>query len=81
MRKATLLSFAGIIALGFAAPSVAQPANTQAQQSADSSGANAQDPNRMICVRGDLSSGTRITRRVCHTAREWEAQGGIPESR
>jgi hypothetical protein len=79
MRKVTLLSVAGIIALGLAAPGVAQQNNTQARQSAEANGGgNTGDPNRTICVRADLSSGTRITRRVCRTAREWEAEGGVP---
>ena len=82
MRKVTLLSIAGVIALGLAAPVMAQHGSAQEKSPATAnSAANAGDPNRTICIRADLSSGTRIVRRVCRTAREWEAEGGIPETR
>jgi hypothetical protein len=83
MRKATFLSVAGVIALGLAAPVIAQPSSGGSRQSAQANGAaNAGDPNRVICARASLESGTRIARRVCRTAREWQQEeGGVPESR
>jgi len=46
---------------------VSQPRRAQEQPARDASA----DPNRQICVTESLS-GSRMPRRVCHTAREWE---------
>ena len=35
------------------------------------------DPDRTICIQVAFT-GTRVIRRVCKTARAWEAEGGIP---
>ena len=81
-----LFPLAGAAALAFAGPALAQAngqPGPQAQQPADASGgsgASASDPNRMICARAEIS-GSRIARRVCRTAAEWEEMGGLPGAR
>ena len=82
MRKATLLSVAGVIAFGLAVPVMAQQGHSQAKSPRpENSAANAGDPNRRICVNEALT-GSRMARRVCRTAREWQQEeGGLPDSR
>lgn len=69
-----------------AAASVALAASlapAQAAPTAGRTGANVQgqnqsaDSSRRICVSAEIT-GTRMTRRVCRTAAEWERAGGIP---
>ena len=84
MRKVLIL-LAAPLAL-CALPASAQQHNNYTQNSAtsaDPSGsgagagrASASDQNRRICMDVQLSN-SRITRRVCRTAREWQAQGGL----
>jgi hypothetical protein len=86
MRKVLILLT--VPALFVALPAVAQQSNQiqYAQNSAapaeqtgsgSTSGASrAPDPERRICVNTQLS-GSHVTRRVCRTAREWQAQGGL----
>jgi len=77
MRKAILLSAAGAIVLGLAAPAAANQTSPRANQP-DSNAATAGDPNRRICVR-EAITGSRMERRVCRTAREWiEQEGALP---
>ncbi len=73
MRKTILLSVVGVIALGCIAPASARDA---AQPETSSSN----DPGRTICVRAQIT-GSRLNRRICRTAREWEEEGGLPEAR
>src|SRR6185295_450228 len=72
MRKLFLISVAAALLVP-ALPAQAEPA---AQPSARSEPAprnrdEAPDPSRQICVSERLS-GSRMPRRVCHTAREWQ---------
>jgi len=56
-----------------AAPLQAAPAGTGASETPPA----ARNKDRKICVRVDMS-GTRLTRRICRTAAEWEREGGVP---
>jgi len=47
----------------------------QTEANASRSDSNADE--RRICVREQLS-GSHLTRRICKTAREWQAAGGVP---
>lgn len=81
MRKTILLSALGAIALGLAGPAIAIQSGARTQQPAEGSSASAGDPNRRICV-SEAITGSRMARRVCRTAREWEEQeGGLPDGR
>jgi hypothetical protein len=75
-----LIAAAALIAT--ALPAAAQ--NLPALQSRDSSatGQRAADENadRRICVSVELT-GSRMVRRVCRTAREWEERGGLESIR
>ena len=53
-------------------PNASTPAPRSSQQQQSSREA-ANDPDRQICVTERLS-GSRMPRRVCRTARQWEAQ-------
>lgn len=68
---AASIALAGSLAPAQAAPPASRTgANVQGQnQSADQ--------NRRICADVELT-GTRMTRRVCRTAAEWERTGGLP---
>lgn len=67
---ATLL-VAGTAAPLHASDVPAAGATTQAKQTADS--------ERRVCVRMEMPN-TRLPRRVCKTAAEWEREGGVPSS-
>lgn len=75
-------SVAGAL-IAFTAPAMA--ANTTGSSNARpspeaSQRADAAASDRQICVRAQLS-GSRMTRRICKTAQEWETAGGLPEQR
>ena len=82
-RTSILVASAAII-LGFSLPAAAartdtraanpQSATTQTPQSA------ASDPDRMICVRAQLT-GSRLNRRICRTERQWAEDGEVPYAR
>ena len=81
MRKTILLSIAGALVLGFTGPASARDDNVRAARDAAQPQAEAaNDPDRTVCVRAQLT-GSRLYRRVCRTAREWEEDGGLPEAR
>lgn len=81
MRKPILLCAAGLLALGLANPAVAADDNVRAaRDAAANQTAEAADPDRMICVRAQLT-GSRLYRRVCRTAREWQEDGEVPGQR
>ena len=81
MRKTILLSVAGAITLGLSVPASARDDNARAARDATQPHAAASnDPDRTICIRAQLT-GSRLYRRVCRTAREWEQEGGLPEPR
>jgi hypothetical protein len=61
-----------------ATPNAASPAPRSAQQQPGREAAD--DPNRQICVTERLS-GSRMPRRVCRTARQWEAQNDGSDDR
>lgn len=68
---------ASVALLGSLAPAQAAPAP------ASRAGANVQGQNqsaeqpRRICATMEFT-GTRVTRRVCRTAAEWDRVGGVP---
>jgi hypothetical protein len=68
---AATVALAGSLAPAQAAPTTGRAgANVQGQnQSADA--------NRKICATVELT-GSRMVRRLCRTAAEWERAGGIP---
>ena len=75
---ATLIAATVSLAL-FAAPAMARDDNPRAARDAGrSQGVDAQDPDREICVRATIT-GSRLPRRVCRTARQWEEEGGLPD--
>ena len=74
---ALLLTAAASLAL-IAQPAAARDDNPRAaRDAAQTQTAEPQDPDRVICVRTQLS-GSRLMRRICRTAREWEEDGEIP---
>ena len=72
MRKLLLISIAGALLVP-ALPAQAEPAAQTSARSEPSprDRGEAADPNRQICVSERLS-GSRMPRRVCRTAREWQ---------
>ncbi|MGQ0591061.1 MAG: hypothetical protein ACT4N8_16290 [Sphingosinicella sp.] len=83
MRNLAAATLAGALLAGLAAPASAgryaaadtAKANRPAQRPAPR--ATAPDPNREICLVTRLT-GSRLQRRICKTAEEWEAAGGLP---
>lgn len=75
-----LVAAAGMLTLTAAAASAREtPAAPEASQrgatpAATSPAPQPADANRQICVDEQLS-GSHITRRICRTAREWQARG------
>jgi Ni/Co efflux regulator RcnB len=75
-RLITIAAATVALAAGLA-PAQAAPA-TAGRTGANVQGQNqSADPSRRICVSAEVT-GTRMTRRVCRTAAEWERAGGIP---
>lgn len=73
MRKLFLISVAAMLLVP-ALPAQAEPAaqpGARASEPASRNRDEAADPNRQICVSERLS-GSRMPRRVCRTAREWQ---------
>ena len=75
---------AALIGASLSTPVLAQPqyavsGNAASQQQAAPARSNANSSERQICVRMELT-GTRVARRICRTAAEWERSGGVPES-
>jgi len=73
--KGVIALLAAASALGFAAPASAID-NVRAAQANRQADAPA-DPDRMICVRTQLT-GSRLMRRICRTAAEWAEDGEVP---
>ena len=65
-----------------ALPASAQNAPGLETRNTAASGQRATDenPDRRICVSVELT-GSRMVRRVCRTAREWEERGGLESVR
>lgn len=81
MRTSIILPVAGAIALGCVAPASARDDNSRAaRDAAQPEAAGSNDPERTICVRAQIT-GSRLNRRICRTAREWEEEGGLPATR
>jgi hypothetical protein len=78
MRKAVLISIAAAL-FAPALPAQAEPAATGSARSAPAGqqprDRDAADRDRQICVNERLSN-SRMPRRVCHTAREWQLLHG-----
>jgi hypothetical protein len=82
MRKTVLISVAAAAFCVSTLPAQAAPAssdNSQASARQDRGQDAAADPNRRICVSERLS-GSRMPRRVCRTAREWQLLQGDDEN-
>lgn len=70
-------------ALFFTAPAMAANTtnNSTARPAAETSQrGDAATSERQICVRTQ-QGGSRLMRRVCKTAQEWETAGGVPDQR
>lgn len=81
MRRPFLICAVGAFAIGLGAPALAIEDNARAARDAASNqAADSADPDRMICVRAQLT-GSRLYRRVCRTAREWQEDGEVPGQR
>ena len=81
------LTAAACFSLGFSLPAgaarVEQRADTNEQSGGSSAARTAtssSNPNREICVRAQLT-GSRLSRRICRTQREWDEDGGVPTER
>ena len=79
MRKIVLISIAAALLVP-ALPAQAAPAANAAQQAPASHPARGREdatpnPERQICVSEQLSN-SRVPRRVCRTAREWQLLHG-----
>ena len=77
MRKLLLISVAAMLLVP-ALPAQAEPAAQAGARPAAPAARNrgeAADPNREVCVTERLS-GSRMPRRVCRTAREWQLLQG-----
>ena len=79
MRASNVLFLTAAASLALLAqPAAASDDNPRAaREAAQAQAADAQDPDRVICVRTQLS-GSRLMRRICRTAREWEEDGEVP---
>lgn len=79
MKASTVLLVTAAASLSLLAqPATASDDNPRAaRDAAQTQAADTQDPDRTICVRTQIT-GSRLMRRVCRTAREWEEEGGIP---
>lgn len=77
ITQASLIAASSLLVA--AAPASANSNVAQPRPNASGAGQaqRANNPDRTICVQ-DQMTGSRIARRVCKTAREWEAEGGIP---
>jgi hypothetical protein len=80
MRNLAIATAAAAL-IATALPASAQTgAATQARDDATEQRAVEENPDRRICVSVELT-GSRMVRRVCRTAREWEARGGLESVR
>jgi hypothetical protein len=84
--RAAGLTGAALLLVAISLPTSATAAGTASASNTERNQINVigqrVDPNpseRRICVRDSLT-GSRMVRRVCKTAQEWEAAGGIPGS-
>jgi hypothetical protein len=79
--SARIVQGGAIAVAALLAASVSAPLQAAAvgQQSAEQQASPSAGSDRRICVMVDLPS-SRMTRRVCRTRSEWEAQGGVPRN-
>ena len=80
IARASAVAAAGALALGFSLPAAAAPATNAQSAPPQAASTSASDPDRMVCVRAQLT-GSRLNRRICRTVREWEEDGGVPTAR
>lgn len=89
MRKIVITSLAAALcATALPASAQTSPALAQALGNEDAQNAPAprsrarggDNPDRRICVSEQVSE-SRMRRRICRTAREWEARGGLEDDR
>lgn len=79
MRASAVLFLTAAASMALLAqPAAARDDNPRAaRDAAQAQAADSQDPDRVICVRTQIT-GSRLMRRICRTAREWEEDGEIP---
>lgn len=77
MRNLAIAIAAGAL-IASAVPAFAEdaPAPRARSDSAAEQRAGDDNPDRRICVSVELT-GSRMVRRVCRTAREWDERGGL----
>ncbi len=73
------IAFASFALVGGIAPAHATP-NSDRSGAAVQSGNQRNNAERKICARFEMS-GSRMAKRICLTAAEWEREGGLPNSR
>jgi hypothetical protein len=71
------MAVASIALAGSLAPAQAAPAAARAGAAVQGQNQSAASSERRICVSADIT-GSRIMRRICRTAAEWQRAGGIP---
>ena len=78
VAQASLIAASGLLAtVAPAAPAASNDAAQARPASSRVGEARRVDPDRTICIQVAFT-GTRVLRRVCKSARAWEAEGGIP---
>lgn len=80
LNRTALTASAGLMLAALAAPALAAPVPSTEENRAAAAQRDdtpRADSQRRICVRAEFT-GTRLSRRVCKTAAEWEAAGGLP---
>jgi hypothetical protein len=81
MRNVLIATLAAALAASAVPAAAAQNSAPRARtDTATEQQANAEDPERRICVAVELT-GSRMVRRVCRTQREWDARGGLESDR
>ncbi|HEX8364168.1 MAG TPA: hypothetical protein VF603_02670 [Allosphingosinicella sp.] len=71
------MAVASIALAGSLAPAQAAPAAARTGAAVRGQNQSPASSERRICVSADLT-GSRIMRRICRTAAEWQRAGGIP---
>jgi len=82
LNRSALIATAGLMLSAFATPALANSSSSAAQSrpsAAEQREAPEIDGRGRICVRAKFT-GSRLARRICKTAAEWDAEGGVPAS-
>jgi len=79
LNRAAALAIAGLTIAGLSVPATATETtpNQDRDQHAASTRQRHDGDQRKICVRAQLT-GSRMMQRICKTAAQWDAEGGVP---